>query len=157
VTLSDTPVSGSGPPREPGLSYRGCTTEPTADELLSIDLYRCGDAVVVVLAGEIDMLTAERVQETLIAQLSPRPEVMVIDLEGVCFLGSMGLTALALTERAAREQGVELRVVATSRATLRPLEITGMAVELIVYASREHALAGSRGSGPDTVPAPRTS
>lgn len=111
----------------------------------------------VVVAGEIDMLTAERVRETLIAQLSPRPEMMVVDMEGVCFLGSMGLTALALTARMAREQGVELRVVATSRATLRPLEITGMAAELAVYASREQALAGSCGSGPDSVPAPRTS
>ena len=156
--MSDTPVSGSsGPPREAGYSYRGCTAEPTTDELLSLESYQCGAAVVVVVAGEIDMLTADRVQETLIAHLSSRPEVMVVDLEGVCFLGSMGLTALALTERAAREQGVELRVVATSRATLRPLQITGMASELVVYASREQALDGSCGSGPDAVPAPHTS
>lgn len=160
MTLSDAPVSGSGSPREAGVSYRGCTAEPTADELLSIESYRCGNAAaaaVVVVAGEIDVLTAARVQETLFAQLSPRPEMMVVDLEGVCFLGSMGLTALALTERVAREQGVELRVVATSRATLRPLEITGMTAELVVYASREQALAGSCDSGPDSVPAPRTS
>ncbi|MBV8993981.1 MAG: STAS domain-containing protein, partial [Pseudonocardiales bacterium] len=85
------------------------------------------------------------------------PELMVVDLEGVGFLGSMGLTALALTERVAREQGVELRVVATSHATLRPLEITGMATDLAVYASRAEALAGCFGSGPDALPAPRTS
>jgi anti-sigma B factor antagonist len=156
VTLSDTPVSGSGPQRGPGYLYRGCTADPAADELLSIKPYRCGAVVVAVVAGEVDMLTAAQMQETLIAELTPPPEMMVIDLEGVCFLGSMGLTALALTERAAREQGVELRVVATSRATLRPLEITGMAGDLAVYASREEALAGSSGAGPDTVPAPRT-
>jgi anti-anti-sigma factor len=125
--------------------------------LLSIQSYRCGDAVVVVVAGEIDMLTAARMQETLVAQLWPRPETVVVDLEGVCFLSSMGLTALALTERVAREQGVQLRMVATSRATLRPLEITGMASDLAVYPSRAKALAGGSGIGPDSVPAPRTS
>jgi anti-sigma B factor antagonist len=108
-----------------------------------------------VVAGEIDIVTAARMHETLVAQLSPRPELMVIDLEGVGFLGSMGLTALALTERLACEQGVELRIVATSRTTLRPLEITGMASDLAVYASREEALAGRFGSGPDALPAPR--
>jgi anti-sigma B factor antagonist len=111
----------------------------------------------VVVAGEIDMLTAARMQETLIAQLRPCPKMMVVDLDGVCFLGSMGLTALALTQRVAREQAVELRLVATSRATLRPLEITGMACDLAVYPSRAEALADGSGSGPDPVPAPRTS
>ena len=148
ATLSDSPAYGSAAPREPG----GCATDPAADELLRLESYRCGEAVVVVAAGEIDMLTAARMQETLIAQLSSRPALMVVDLEGVGFLGSMGLTALALTERAAREQGVELRVVATSRATLRPLEITGMAADFAVYTSRADALAG----GPDALPAPRT-
>ena len=155
--MSDNPVYGPEPPREPGSPHGRCTADPTADELLSIESYRCGHAAVVVVAGEIDMLTAPRVTDALIAQLSPRPEVMVVDMEGVRFLGSMGLTALALTERVARERGVELRVVATSRATLRPLEITGMSLELVVHASREQALAGSGGSGPDSVPAPRTS
>ncbi|MFN2535777.1 MAG: STAS domain-containing protein [Pseudonocardiaceae bacterium] len=150
--MSETPVHGCGAPREPG----SWTADPTADELLRLESYRCGEAVVVVVAGEIYMLTAARMQETLIAQLSPRPELMVIDLEGVGFLGSMGLTALALTERLAREPGVEVRIVATSRATLRPLEITGMASDLVVYASREEALAGRFGSGPDALPAPRT-
>ncbi|MDQ3824424.1 MAG: STAS domain-containing protein [Actinomycetota bacterium] len=149
--MSETPVYGCGAPREPG----SCPADPTVDELLRLESYRCGEAVVVVVAGEIDMVTAARMHETLVAQLSPRPELMVIDLEGVGFLGSMGLTALALTERLAREQGVGLRVVATSRTTLRPLEITGMASDLAVYASREEALAGLFGSGPDALPAPR--
>jgi anti-sigma B factor antagonist len=109
------------------------------------------------MAGEIDMLTAARMQETLVAQLWSRPETVVVDLEGVGFLSSMGWTALALTERVAREQALQLRIVATSRATLRPLEITGMASDLAVYPSRAKALAGRSGIGPDSVPAPRTS
>jgi anti-anti-sigma factor len=150
--LGDTPICGSGAPGEPGSS----AADPTADELLRLESYRCGEAVVVVVAGEIDMLTAVRMQDSLMAQLSPRPELMVVDLEGVGFLGSMGLTALALTDRVAREQDVELRVVATSRATLRPLEITGMSSDLPVYASRDEALAGRFGSGAEALPAPRT-
>jgi hypothetical protein len=48
-------------------------------------------------------------------------------------------------------------VVATRRATLRPLEITGMAADFAVYASPEEALAGGSSSGSDALPAPRTS
>jgi len=54
-------------------------------------------------------------------------------------------------------QGVELGLVATSRVTLRPLEITGLAGDLAVHPSRAEALAGGSGGGPDSVAAPRTS
>jgi hypothetical protein len=62
VTLSDTPFSGSGPSLEPSSPNRGSTADVAANKLLSIQSYRCSDAVVVV-AGEIDMLTAARMQE----------------------------------------------------------------------------------------------
>lgn len=154
--LSDAPISGSGPPENAGSAHRGGTVD-SAEGLLSLESYRCGDAVVVTVAGEIDMLTAAQMQEHLTAQLSACPEVVVVDLEGVGFLGSMGLTALALTQRAACEQGIDLRVVATSRATLRPLQVTGMAADLAIYPNRTEALAGCSGGGEELLPAPRSS
>jgi anti-sigma B factor antagonist len=123
-------------------------------ELLSLEVQCRGPATVVIATGEIDMLTADRLRETLIAQMNSSSELLVVDLDGVGFLGSMGLTALALAQRVALERGVELRVVANSRATLRPLQITGMTADVAVYASRTEALAGHGGEGPDPCSAP---
>jgi len=143
--VSDIPVSG------------GATSEIIASSgQISLKLQRYGSAIVVIVAGEVDLLIAERLREVLNEQVSARPDVLVIDLEGVLFFGSTGLTALALTRRAAIELGVELRVVATNRSTLRPLQLTGMADELVIYPSREEALAGCLDGWPDSVPAPHT-
>ncbi len=116
-----------------------------AEKMLGLEVQRYGEAVTVVVSGEIDLLTADRLKATLADEISAGPKILVIDLDGVQFFGSMGLSALALTQRAARERGVDLRVVTSGRATLRPLQITGMLDHLAVYASRSEALAGCSG------------
>jgi anti-sigma B factor antagonist len=157
VTLSDTPVSGSVSPREPGSLYNGFTADVAAGGWrLGLELCRCGQVVVITVAGEIDLLVADQLREALIEQINTCPEIMVVDLEGVRFFGSTGLTALALVQRAAHKRRVDLRVVATSQTTMRPLQITGMTSELAVYASRRDALADHSTGEPDLLPAPRT-
>lgn len=153
--MNDIPIPGFGLPRELGSPPGDCVADTVAGELLSLESQCCGKAVVVIATGEIDMLTVARLREELIAQIKVRPEILVVDLEGVGFFGSMGLAALALAQRAAQEGGVDLRVVANSRATLRPLQITGMTADLAVYASRTAALADSHDGGPDPFPVPR--
>lgn len=128
----------------------------SAGEILNMDILPCGEAVLVVVSGEIDVVTADRLNATLTAAADEGPKILVVDLEKVQFFGSTGLTALALTQRAARERGVELRVVATSRSTLLPLRITGMMDSLAVYASRAEALAGCFGEEPSSDPSPTT-
>jgi anti-anti-sigma factor len=65
--------------------------------------------------------------------------VLVVDLSGVDFLGSAGLTALVAAYEEAGSRTV-LRVVATSSATARPLQLTGLDQEIPVCAGREEAL-----------------
>ena len=126
------------------------------DDVMSVDISRQGGAVMIAVEGDIDLLTAARLSDALNAGLAEAPDVLVVDLDQVSFLTSVGLTALALAQRAAREQGVDLRVVATSRTTLRPLQITGMTEELAVYGSRRDALAGCSGGEERPVSPPRT-
>ncbi len=52
---------------------------------------------------------------------------LAVDLEGVTFLASSGLGVLIHTARRAARDGRRLFVVATNRAVLRPLEVTGSA------------------------------
>lgn len=117
------------------------------DDDMTIAVLRDGGSVTVVVKGEIDLMTVTKLSETLSEEISNVPSLLVVDLDGVEFLASMGITALALAEREARGKGIAFRVVASARATRRPLEITGMTEQLEVYQSRAEALAGASGAG----------
>jgi anti-sigma B factor antagonist len=94
---------------------------------------------VLAVAGELDMLTAPRLSQTLEEALADEPRLLVVDLSDVTFLDSAGLAALLAARREART-GTSLRVVANQRATLRPMQLTGVDEYLSVYASRRDAL-----------------
>ena len=117
------------------------TATPIAVEVVAID----GGAVVAV-RGEVDLLTADRLRDALCAAAAHH-RLVVADLSAVEFLSSSGLTALALAHRAAVAEGHELRVVATERVVLRPIEITGLAERFGVFASVRDAVAGLGPSG----------
>jgi anti-sigma B factor antagonist len=81
------------------------------------------DARVVVVTGEVDTLTAPKLASFLSEQLSVA-RVVVVDLDGVKFLGSAGLSVLfEANELATRERRV-LRLVCHSRIANRALEAT---------------------------------
>lgn len=112
---------------------------------IKIALERHGDATVVLVDGEVDLATGARLNEVLAAAVEATPATLVVDLEQVTFFTSVGLTALALAQRAAAEHSVDFRVVATGRAILRPLQITGMADSIAIYTTLEGALAEGHG------------
>lgn len=99
-----------------------------------------GQAVVLAVAGEVDLLTAPQLQEALTLALENRPKTLVVDLSKVEFMGSAGLAALVGAHQSAGEH-TRLRVVAATTATLRPLQVTDLDKEINVYPSREDALA----------------
>ena len=81
------------------------------------------DARVVTVRGEVDTLTAPKLASFLSTQLSAA-RIVVVDLDGVEFLGSAGLSALfEANELAARERRA-LRLVCHSRIANRALEAT---------------------------------
>ncbi|MBN6040553.1 STAS domain-containing protein [Amycolatopsis sp. 195334CR] len=106
---------------------------------LTVRTERHGATVLVVVGGEIDLLTAPRVREAGTEALAEHPARLVLDLTEVVFLASAGLEAMVSLREAAGD-AAELRVVAGGTATLRPLEITGLTEVLDVYQTREEAL-----------------
>lgn len=79
------------------------------------------------LAGDVDMLTAPSLADHVRAQLdSGQVRCLVFDLGGVTFLGSAGLAVLAEANTTAMDKAVAVRVVASSRMVLRPLQVTGL-------------------------------
>jgi anti-sigma B factor antagonist len=93
-------------------------------ELIGLQVADHGvDARVVTVTGEVDTLTAPQLAGFLIEQLSTA-RVVVVDLDGVEFLGSAGLSALFEANELAREQDRALRLVCHSRIANRVLEAT---------------------------------
>ena len=77
-------------------------------------------------AGEIDSSSAPVLRTEIEAILGRTVREVVLDLDEVTFLDSAGLSALATAHRSAAERGVRLRVLASARAVMRPLQITGL-------------------------------
>lgn len=97
-----------------------------ASELVTIDVSDMGPDVRVTATGEIDSTSAPVLKDRLDALLDTGARDLVIDLTGVTFLDSAGLCVLAATYRRASGDGHRMRVLASSRAVIRPLQITGL-------------------------------
>ncbi|GAA4737549.1 hypothetical protein GCM10023328_17720 [Modestobacter marinus] len=80
------------------------------------------------VSGEVDSATAPGLRGCLLEVVQrPGTTTVEVDLRGVTFLDSAGLSALATAHRAALAAGRELRVrCGTTRAVVRPLQITGL-------------------------------
>ena len=83
---------------------------------------------VVCVTGEVDSTTAPGLRSCLLEVIArPGATAVEVDLRGVTFLDSAGLSALATAHRAAAAAGrvLEMRC-GTTRAVVRPLQITGL-------------------------------
>jgi anti-sigma B factor antagonist len=96
--------------------------------------------LVLVLDGDVDLHTAPTVREALDSALARRPRRLVVDLSAVRFLNSAGLLVLLDGHRSAPAH-TDVRLVATTRATWRPLQITRVHEHLVIHASRAAAVA----------------
>jgi anti-sigma B factor antagonist len=119
VTTSDLPAEG-----QPDVSTEG--TEAPFDDVITLSTSNEDGVVTVTVVGEVDTFTAPVLRSTLDSQLELQPRELVIDLSGVQFLGSAGLAVLVETQKASRSREVALRLIASTRAVTRPLEVTGL-------------------------------
>jgi anti-sigma B factor antagonist len=100
-----------------------------------------GKTAVVRAAGEVDMSTAPelraRVLDACAAVHEPAP--VVVDLTGITFFGSSGISVLMAAYQRCQEQRTPLRVVATTRVVLRTLHIAGLGEVLDIRESLSDA------------------
>ena len=119
MTASDLPAEG-----QPEVSTEG--TEAPFDDVITLSTSTEDGSVTVTVVGDVDTFTAPVLRSSLDTQLEQSPRELVIDLSGVQFLGSAGLAVLVETQKSARARNVDLRLIATTRAVTRPLEVTGL-------------------------------
>jgi anti-anti-sigma factor len=101
-----------------------------------------GGVIVIDVAGDVDTTTAPALVQAVDEALAAAPPLLVVDLTRVEFLASPGLTALLMIHRNAGP-GTTVRIVATGRATLRPIQLTGLEDSFSLFPTREAALTAA--------------
>ncbi|WP_439381675.1 STAS domain-containing protein [Amycolatopsis lexingtonensis] len=123
-------------------THTGTASAPVSFGEFGIARTEQDGAVVVEVSGDVDTTTAPALVAAADEVLAAAPPVFVVDLTRVEFLASPGLTALLTIHRNAAA-GTAVRIVAAGRATLRPIQLTGLEDSLSLFPTREAALAGS--------------
>jgi anti-sigma B factor antagonist len=84
-----------------------------------------GGGTIVAISGEVDVCTEALLQQSLLRIVRECGAKLMLDMSGVSFMDCAGLRALLLSRRRAEMRGVFLRVIATSAAVRRIIELTG--------------------------------
>jgi anti-sigma B factor antagonist len=97
-------------------------------------------AVVVRLAGELDLYNAGEIRDAIGGAIASSPRRVVVDLAEVAFIDSTALGVLI--EARARVGGDRLALAAPRHETRRTLEVSGLDRHLALYDTVDDALAG---------------
>ncbi|MFO7193045.1 MULTISPECIES: STAS domain-containing protein [Thermocrispum] len=107
---------------------------------VTVRVDRRDSAAVLRVTGEIDMSTADRLTAGLDDALRDQPSVVVVDLQGVRFFASAGVSALVAARDTVGER-TRFAVVVKGNAVLRSLRLSGADLDLPRYDSVDAALA----------------
>jgi anti-sigma B factor antagonist len=100
-------------------------------------------AVVVSLAGELDLYNAEEVRSALFDACAGEPEILVVDLEEVTFIDSTALGVL-IEARSRMADRSGFRLASPGLETRRALEISGLDRHFLVHGTVAEALDAAR-------------
>lgn len=101
---------------------------------------RNGDAVVVSLAGELDLYNAHEVRSALLDECARSPERLVVDLSRVEFIDSTALGVL-IEARAKLPNRRAFLIAAPRVQTRRTLEISGLDRHFTLHETLDDALS----------------
>jgi anti-sigma B factor antagonist len=92
----------------------------------------------VMVTGDVDLLTAPAMA-TAVQQAQEKTQDVLLDLSGVDFLGSAGLSVMVEAARRADGSQGRLAVLVTHRPVRRAIEVTGLDAALHLFDSADAA------------------
>jgi anti-sigma B factor antagonist len=114
------------------------STLPDPFELTSA--YLGGNAHVLTLAGELDVVTAPALRDELERVWAEGATEAVVDLLAVSFVDSVALGVLVDASKRMKARGGTLRIVCDDRRIARIMEITGLDRVLPIHTTLRDAL-----------------
>lgn len=108
---------------------------------LQVSSEAAGQATVVHATGELDLHTAPLLQAEIDEVLAAPPALIVVDLAGVTFMDSTGLSVVVATVAAMRDHGGEVRVVTAKKKVAKVFRLTGVDQQVGMFGSVQEALA----------------
>jgi anti-sigma B factor antagonist len=93
---------------------------------MSIEVVQCGNDVVLVLDGELDLATAPLLDEQLAQLQASDAAQLLVDLDRVAFIDSTGLGVLVKHARISSQNGQRLRLTRGSPQAQRLFELAGV-------------------------------
>ncbi|MGN6167123.1 MAG: anti-sigma factor antagonist [Solirubrobacteraceae bacterium] len=110
----------------------------------------CG--VVITLVGELDLASAPDLADAKGGAASSGAEIVIVDLRGIEFMGSTGISVLVNSHHAAAQSGYRVAVVKGSRQVDRMLSLTGLDEQLTLLDAPEECDTGPSGNPDGPVP-----
>jgi anti-sigma B factor antagonist len=95
--------------------------------------------VLILVDGELDVLTSPRLRQQVGALIDDGAQVIVLDLAGVTFMDSSALGALVSCLKRAQSAGAKLRLSALRPRQTHLMTLTGLSTVFSVYATTDEA------------------
>jgi anti-anti-sigma factor len=113
-----------------------------------IETRRDGTAAVIAVTGELDLASSPALREELERASDNGAELVILDLRGLVFMDSTGLSVVVRAHQRAAESGRRFAVVRGGKQVQRLLMLTGVGDRLTVIDDPEELLdMGSTGAG----------
>jgi anti-anti-sigma factor len=121
---------------------------------LNLESTEEGDTHVLALTGELSLAEAPRLEHRLEEVITDAPATIIVDLGGVEFIDSTGLSVLVRAQQQASERSITLGVVNPPPQATRLLSLTGLAERLTLpdpTAPKHPGSAGPGGAAPESA------
>jgi anti-sigma B factor antagonist len=96
------------------------------DPGFDVEVTETGDAALVRVAGEVDLATSPRLRDALERTIAAGSSVVRLDMTGVTFLDSSGISVLVDTQQRLHAASARLVLHGVGAQTKRVLEISGL-------------------------------
>jgi anti-sigma B factor antagonist len=105
-----------------------------------VEAHQRDRARVVAVSGELDLASSPALEEELEQIFSTDAELLIVDLRGLDFMDSTGLSVLVKAHQRAEESGKRFALVKGSQQVQRLLSLTGVSQRLTVVDAPEQLL-----------------
>jgi anti-anti-sigma factor len=102
------------------------TTRPETAPALELEVASGGGRTVVVVRGDVDAVTAPRLEAALLGLPLAGTTTLELELSEVGLLGSVGLSVLLVASRRCQQAGVEMVLCHVRDSVWRVVEVAGL-------------------------------